>query len=397
MDLDVLIVGAGPAGLCLGNALAGSGLRVTLVDPQDDAELVDPPDDGREIALTIRSRAILESIGMWSLLPDAVSAPLYEARVFDGANTRPLRIAPYPRGSEPLGWMVANHAIRRAAMAALAKHGTAQVLASRRVVDASITDHGASVQLDNGGQLNCRLVVLADSRHSAMRRRLGIGSSQRDFGRSMLVFRMRIQHPQPGCAWEWFDHGQTLALLPLHDDLASVVLTLPQQVVDQLQSLPDDAFEAQMQTRFHDRLGQMKLMSARHAYPLVGVYAHRFSARRLALVGDAAVGMHPVTAHGFNLGLAGVADLAKRLVSATREGADIGATDRLARYARMHHLRCLPLYLCTQGIVDLYTAETRPTHWLRRGLLDAAATLPGIRQTLGALLTDRSRAHISVN
>ena len=384
---DVLIVGAGPAGLALAAALRGSGLTVTLVEAQAQAALADPPDDGREIALTQRSRTLLEASGIWQRLHATHIVPVREARVFNGADLRPLRVQPR-NSAAPLGWMVPNHAIRRAAWQVVQNDAHTRVIAGQRVIAAHTNVATATITLDDGRTLHARLLVLADSRHSATRRLLGIGAYQRDFGRSMLVCRMRLARPQPGQAWEWFDHDQTLALLPLHQDLASVVLTLPQQVASELSTQPVPDFEQAVRARFHDRLGAMQLQGERHTYPLLGVYAQRFSAHRLVLIGDAAVGMHPVTAHGFNLGLAGAAHLAALLRAVPAGGTEIGTASLLARYARAHHARCLPMYLGTQGIVDLYTREHAPARWARHILLQGAARVPGFRQALGAFLAD---------
>lgn len=386
MDFDVLIVGAGPAGLAMANGLAGSGLRVALVEPQTSTQLSAPDYDGREIALTRHSVALLGAQDVWSRIAIEHRAPLHEALVFDGADTVPLQVRAASGDAQPLGWLASNHAIRRASWEALQASHAATVLDGCRVQDVRLDAARAEVVLNDGRRLCSRLLIAADSRHSQTRRAVGIGAHMRDFGRSMLVCRMRLEQPCPGQAWEWFDHDQTLALLPLHADQASVVLTLPQMQIAPLLEMPVTDFDAQMQLRFHGRVGAMHLTSTRHAYALVGVYARRFSTTRFALLGDAAVGMHPVTAHGFNLGLAGAAHLAALLRNAAARGADIGAATLLARYARAHHARCLPLYLATQGIVDLYTRERAPAHIARHALLRAAARVPGFRQGLGALL-----------
>lgn len=390
MDYDVLIVGAGPAGLCLANGLASSGLRVGLVEPQAATQLANPPYDGREIALTRQSVERLKRLDLWSRIDAEFCIPLRQAYVFDGADERPLVVQP-PDGHavQPLGWLVSNHAIRRAAWDAMRARSQTQVIDKRRVSEVRLEREHAEVVLDDGLQLRSRLLVAADSRYSQTRRAVGIGAHMRDFGRSMLVCRMRLQRPQHGHAWEWFDHHQTLALLSLNDNQASVVLTLPQQQIESLLKTDTSDFEAEMRRRFHHRLGQMQLTSSRHAYPLVGVYARRFSKARFALMGDAAVGMHPVTAHGFNLGLTGATDLAELIGDAAARGVDIGDASLLARYARAHHARSLPLYLTTQGIVDLYTSEQAPARAARRLLLQASMRLPGFRQGLGLLLAGR--------
>jgi 2-polyprenyl-6-methoxyphenol hydroxylase-like FAD-dependent oxidoreductase len=140
-----------------------------------------------------------------------------------------------------------------------------------------------------------------------------------------------MTHEQPHfeTAWEWFDHGQTLALLPMNPcpqtglPRSSIVLTLPSQELQPLMDLPEDAFNAAMAQRFSHQLGTMRLSSTRHAYPLVGVWSRRLVAQRFAVVGDAAVGMHPVTAHGFNLGLRSIDTLSHALIPAHQKGQDI--------------------------------------------------------------------------
>lgn len=385
MRVDVAVVGGGPAGLCLAGALANVGLEVAVLERQSLLALAEPADDGREIALTKASRERLERLGVWSRIDPGAIHPLRAARVMDGRGARPMEIAAPEHGV--LGHLVGNAQIRRAAFEAATRHPSVQLLNHADVQDIAV--EGSGVRLHGAGDLSvlARLAVAADSRFSAMRRLLGIGARMRDFGRSMLVCRMTHAQPHRQTAWEWFGYGQTLALLPLAEGESSVVLTLPHHLAQSMQDLPPEDFARAMQERFDHRLGAMRLLGERHVYPLVGTYARRFVAPRCALVGDAAVGMHPVTAHGFNFGLQSAETLAAHLRAALQSGRDIGSPQVLAAYEQAHRRATVPLYLATGLIASLYTDDRPPARLLRGALLGAAGRVPLFRRLVAAHLT----------
>ncbi len=386
IDVDVLIGGAGPAGLFMARALAGSGLRVVVADPQRAAALAAPADDGREIALNQRSLRILRELGAWERIGDADRAPLRAARVMDRDLSATLRFDPAERGA--LGMLVSNHALRRAAWDSVQGQDGLELWLEQRVVELQPQPDAmhATLQHADGTRrgVRARLAIAADTRFSQLRRMMGIGAEQFDFGKSMLVCRMRHQKAHESTAWEWFGLQQTLALLPLAPNQGSVVLTLPPLEMQAMQQLDADAFARDIERRFDHRLGAMELIGERFVYPLVGVYAQRFSAARFALLGDAAVGMHPVTAHGMNFGLLGVELLAAEL----RATGDIGEPERLARYARRLRLSTRPLYLATEAIVRLYTDARPPALALRGMALRAAQALTPLRTAVARNLLD---------
>jgi ubiquinone biosynthesis UbiH/UbiF/VisC/COQ6 family hydroxylase len=230
------------------------------------------------------------------------------------------------------------------------------------------------------------LVVAADTRFSETRRAIGIPARHRDFGKTMMVCRMTHEVPHEGIATEWFAHQQTLAVLPLNGNRSSIVLTLRHVEIEAIRRLPPAEFALEMERRFLSRLGRMTLDSERFAYPLVGVYPSRFVSTRYAAIGDAAVGMHPVTAHGFNLGLIGEDTLSRLLIEASTRGEDIGAQGLLDRYDRSHRQATLPLYLATNAIVGLYTAESPPARALRSALLGVARLAKPVSSVLSGLL-----------
>jgi 2-polyprenyl-6-methoxyphenol hydroxylase-like FAD-dependent oxidoreductase len=203
----------------------------------------------------------------------------------------------------------------------------------------------------------------------------------------MMVCRMNHERPHHHVALEWFDYGQTLALLPLVEHQSSVVVTLPPMDIQGLMVAPDTEFATAMENRFQRRLGNMSLASTRHAYPLVGVYSRRFVGERFALIGDAAVGMHPVTAHGFNFGLLGQDLLGRAIRRAQADHVDIGGPRHLGQYAGDLRRATRPLYLATSAIVRLYTDDSRPGRFLRRAALSAGAVLPPLQRALVHSLT----------
>jgi len=216
---------------------------------------------------------------------------------------------------------------------------------------------------------------------------MGIAARHVDYGKTMLVCRMALELPHHQQAWEWFAHRQTLALLPLNGNRASIVLTLPHAQIQCTLALPAGEFDREMQDRFLGRLGRMTLESERHAYPLVGVYPDRTVANRFATVGDASVGMHPVTAHGFNLGLLGQYTLSRMIAGAVRRGGDIGSSFLLHRYEFAHRRASLPLYLGTNAIVRLYTDESPPARVARSALLRIASRFPPVSAGLSRFLS----------
>ncbi|PJI95299.1 ubiquinone biosynthesis UbiH/UbiF/VisC/COQ6 family hydroxylase [Acidovorax sp. 69] len=412
---DVLIVGAGPAGLSLAISLAQAGFTATVVEQQSDRALAAPAPDGREIALTHPSRDTLQRLSSWALLADHEVGTIREAQVHDGPlghhGALQLNTQGRPAGAAPgaLGFIVPNHALRRTAYAVAVRTPGVQLITSAQVTRvATLASHAEldHVPASPAGahsavgapphRLTAPLLVAADSRFSATRRQLGMGAQMTDFGRTVIVCRMRHALPHGGVAHECFGYERTLAVLPLPDDpqygfpLCSVVVTAGAADAAALMAQSPDAFAAQVQAQFNDQLGAMVLVGDRHAYPLVAVYAQRFAAHRCALLGDAAVGMHPVTAHGYNLGLAGVERLTAALVSARQRGQDTGSADALAPYAQGHHRHAWPIYQGTNAIVRLYTDARPVPRLLRQLVLQGARHLPPLQAAIVGQLTGQA-------
>jgi ubiquinone biosynthesis UbiH/UbiF/VisC/COQ6 family hydroxylase len=211
-----------------------------------------------------------------------------------------------------------------------------------------------------------------------------------DFGRVCIVCRMEHQRPHEGIAFECFHYGRTLAVLPLTSHRSSIVVTAPMHQRDSMIKMSDASFSADIRHRFDSRYGDMKLVSERFAYPLVGVHASKFYAKRFALIGDAAVGMHPVTAHGYNLGLSGQEILANEIISAAARQRDIGAMQLLERYQRKHMRTTKPMFHATNEIVKFFTDDRVPAKLARKVALRLANRIPPIKGLIRNKLTETS-------
>ncbi|WP_037587827.1 5-demethoxyubiquinol-8 5-hydroxylase UbiM [Stenoxybacter acetivorans] len=391
LDTDILIVGAGPAGLSFARAVAPCGMRVTLVEKSSEAELANPPYDGREIALTHRSKAFMEELGMWQSVAEDEIYKLKDARVVNGQSDYELYF-PQPstalgKPTDTLGYLISNHNIRKAAYQAIKSWQNVALICEKGVREVHTNAQGARAVLDDGSEIHARLLIAADSRFSHTRRQLGISADMHDFGRTVIVFRMRHTLSNHHSAFECFHYGRTLALLPLEEYLTNCVITIDSDKADSVLKLSPEALASDVIRQLNGRLGEMTLDSTIHAYPLVGVHANAFYAVRSALIGDAAVGMHPVTAHGFNLGLESAHILSRLVNEAAEEGRDIGSNGLLARYQREHMLHTRPLYHGTNVMVKLFTNEAPPAKVLRSAILRLSNHFPPIKHLISKQLT----------
>ncbi len=385
MRRTIIIAGAGPAGLSLARGLAQSRHQVILIEPQSQDALADPAADGREIALTLRSCAILRDMDVWQTIPPDEAYPLRQARVRNGGSPFALSIGS-ERG-DALGQLVSNHLIRRALFQSVSAQPNVSFRCGRKLANVIRSATGVTVELDNGEVLTGDLLVAADSRFSHTRSQLGIEAKVERFGHTMLVARIAHEAPHHGAALEWFDNGRTIALLPLAEGVSSLVLTLPDDQARRLCAMDDARIENAFADYLRGELGAIGLMTRPHAYPLAMTFSRRFAATRAVLIGDTAVGMHPVTAHGFNFGLLG----ANRLAKALAQAEDPGAALLLRRWALRHRLATLPLYQATLQLVRLYTDDRRAAAPLRSTVLRIGA-FPPISRMMGRLLSEGAAA-----
>ena len=391
MNYDIAIVGAGPAGLSFARSLADTGLRIAVVDRQSELAFAEPEFDGRDIALTHLSVQILGELGVWARLADDDRSPIKAARVLDGQSPYVMSIGTGDTQPGVLGYLVSNHILRRALFEEVRCFDNIDIHTDIAVTSVATDDMRAAVGLSDGRSMESRLLVAADSRFSETRRMLGISASMYDFGRVCIVCRMEHERRHEGIAYECFQYGRTLAVLPLTGNRCSIVVTAPMSQRDSLMTMHAEQFGEDIRARFGGRYGDMRLISERHAYPLVAVHASKFVAKRAALLGDAAVGMHPVTAHGFNLGLSGQQLLAKEIRSAVARRSSIAASSLLGRYERKHMLSTRLMFHGTNEIVRLFTDE-RPLAKLARTLtLRVANRLPPIKRVIRNKLTEIPR------
>lgn len=391
MDTDIIIVGGGPAGLAFARQFKDSSLRVTVIEKALLETLQNPPYDGREIALTHRSREIMQTLGMWQRIPENEIYRLRDAKVFNGHSDYTLHF-PEPsraRGgpTDRLGNLISNHNIRRAAYEEAADCPNVTLRCGVGVKSVQTDKNRAQVELEDGEILTARLLVAADSRFSQTRRQLGIAADMHDFGRTVIVFRTKHSISNQHTASECFFYGRTLALLPLEEHLTNCVITIANTKAHELLDLSPEAMTKEVQKMLGGRLGDMEIAGSVHTYPLVGVHADKFYGVRSALVGDAAVGMHPVTAHGYNLGLESADILAKLVLQAAARGKDIAASELLELYSFKHQLHTRPLYHGTNAMVTFFTTETAPVKALRGAVLRISNNLPPLKKLISKQLT----------
>ena len=388
MNSDIIVVGAGPAALSLARSMKSSSLSVRLLEQAPEQAISKAKFDGRDIALTHASKSLLEQLGVWQNLDPAQVHPIRKASVVDGESSQPLEFDCQRRQYQALGFIVSNHLIKQALFEKVTTQDNVDIEFDCKVVGITKTDDGYRISLDDGRSYSTPLLVAADSRFSSTRSQAGIAADINDFARTAIVCRMQHQPRHEATAFECFHYGHTLAILPLGPEESSVVVTANTDYANRLLAFDEAQFCQFVVKKFGDQLGDMTLSSERFSYPLVGVHARRFVGENFALIGDAAVGMHPVTAHGFNLGLSSAHLLAKQITAALKNHRPYYTEQALKGYQKKHILETRVMYYGTNGIVKLFTDDKLPGRLARKVALGLSRGFPPIKWAIERKLTD---------
>ncbi len=388
---DIVIIGSGPAGLSFACSMRESGVKVLVVERSELDAIAHPKEDGREIALTHLSLKILKKLGVWGLIDGSRVAPLREAKVFDGDSPSLLNFKPDQKNIDALGYLAPNYLIRQALYDRVKDADNIEIKTGISVSDVEQYQDSAKVVLDNGESVEAKLVVAADSRFSDIRRKVGIPTLMKDFSKVMIVTKMNHEKSHNNVALECFDYGKTLALLPMVGNASSVVLTVKTNDSQKMLDMSNKEFNGFVTEFFKGEFGQMTQDGVRHSYPLIGTHAQTFITDRFALIGDASVGMHPVTAHGFNLGLRGQDILAKLVKEALEHGQDIGSESLLKLYEKKHINLTRLMFFGTNGIVALFTNDAPVIKQVRKLVLKFAEHFPPIKYLISHHLTEANK------
>ncbi|HEX7947672.1 MAG TPA: UbiH/UbiF/VisC/COQ6 family ubiquinone biosynthesis hydroxylase [Phenylobacterium sp.] len=367
---DVIIAGAGIAGATLALALARAGLTPVLLDPVVFDDQVAPTFDGRASAIAYAAYRQWRALGLADSL-DPHAQRIEQILVTDGTTPGAASRGASPfflrfdsaeiadrSDGEPLGYLLENRHIR----AALAK--------------AAFAGRAAQVTLADGRVLTAPLAVGAEGRGSVIRTEAGIGAIGWDYPQTGVVATVRMERPHEGVAHEYFLPGGPFAILPLTDNRASLVWTESTRRGAALKTARPEIFQAHLERRFGDFLGEITVEGPIFTYPLSLQLAERFVAPRVALLGDAAHGVHPIAGQGLNLGLKGAAALAEVLVDALRLGEDIGSEVVLERYAAWRRFDTVTLSAGMDAFVRLFSNDN-PLLRLARGAGMAAVNRIG--------------------
>ncbi|MFN7223818.1 MAG: FAD-dependent monooxygenase [Paracoccaceae bacterium] len=384
-DSEILIAGGGLNGPALALALAKSGLSVTVVDARPAPARAEVGFDGRAYALAIASKRLLSVIDVWPKVATRVQ-PILQIKASDGVagqGAAPFFLhfdsAEIEEG--PMGFMLEDRHLYRAFLDTMAETPGITLLSGETVVAQQVDGQGVTVTLASGKTLSARLLVGCDGRGSGTAQRAGIARVGWGYGQTALVTAVWHEKDHQGIAQQFFMSSGPLAILPLAGGHhSSIVWSETEGAAAAIQALDDDRYLEVLRPRFGAFLGEIALAGARFTYPLSLSLAQSFIAPRLALVGDAAHGVHPIAGQGLNLGLRDVGALAEVLVGASRRGEDIGAADVLERYQRWRRFDSTVLALGMDTVNRLFS-NNNPVLRMARDLgLGAVNAVPGLRR-----------------
>ena len=368
-EADVLIVGGGHAGLLLGSALAAAGVPVKLVERQPVQSILEARSDGRTLALLAGSVAIARRLGAWSFV-EPHTAAIEQVEVVDVTGGGHVHYDSDAHGSAPFGAGVEHTDLRRGLLRAYLSHaGEAAVLAGE-VADMRRVGPAMCVTLSDGRVIETRLVVGADGRGSRVRELAGIGVDRWSYDQQALTMILRHDRPHHGTVREWLRRGGPLATLPLPGRRTGITWVERAVEARQLAALPPAELLAAFTAATAGALGQIEIDSGPTAYPLGAQHARQYVAPRVALVGDAAHGVHPIHAQGFNMG---VADVGAWSISGERRarGLDLGSGEALLPFARARRTDNTQRLWLTDGLVRIFTADLAPLRAARSLALTA--------------------------
>ncbi len=376
---DVLIVGGGLAGLTLAAALGGAGLEVTVAERASLDATVDPGFDGRVTAIAYTAWRMFEAIGIWPHM-EAHAQPILDIRVTDGAAPVFLNFDHRALGSAPFGYLVENRHIRLGLLRALQDLGSVKLQYPAAVEGMEAGPGGVEARLAGHGPLRAALVVAADGRKSPLREAAGIRTIGHDYAETGIVTTIEHEKDHGGIAHERFLPAGPFAVLPLTGRRSSLVWSEKHHVAKALLALDEAGFNAEIMKRTEGFLGEVRAVGPRFSYPYAVHVAERVFGDRLALVGDAAHGIHPIAGQGLNLGWRDVAALAELVVDQARLGLDIGSPLLLERYDRWRRIDTLTLAAVTDSLNALFTNDIAPIRLARDAGLAVIDRLPPLKQ-----------------
>ncbi|MGA9412609.1 MAG: FAD-dependent monooxygenase [Roseobacter sp.] len=384
-DSDILIVGGGLNGPALALAVADAGLTVTLVDSLPVAKLENPQFDGRSYALALTSARLLEGIGVWEDLIDHAQ-PMLDIKVTDGrVGEGPSLFFMHFDHAEieegPMGYMVEDRHLRANLLSALNKRENITQLHGETVVDQAPDATGVTVTLASGKTLRAKLLVGCDGRQSGTAQRAGITRTGWDYGQTALVCAVEHALPHNGVAHQFFMPPGPLAILPLTGNRSSIVWSETTAHAQEINALSDENYMNVLRPRFGSFLGDINLVGARFTYPLSLSLANELVRERVALVGDAAHGVHPIAGQGLNAGVRDVAALAEVIIDATRRGEDIGRHAVLARYQEWRRFDNTTLALATDTFNKLFSNDNPLLRAVRDIGMGVVNRLPAARRS----------------
>ncbi|HEX3347654.1 MAG TPA: UbiH/UbiF/VisC/COQ6 family ubiquinone biosynthesis hydroxylase [Acetobacteraceae bacterium] len=397
LDVSVCVVGAGPVGGTLACRLAAAGVATAVVDRAALPPMEHPDFDGRAYAVAAGSRAVLEAAGLWDALPFP-AGPIASIRVSDGrvgrrASPLFLHFDAHEVGGEAFGWMVEARGLRMALNARMHALPDLHVFAPAAAA-VTRTPEGAVLQVADGPRITCRLVVAAEGRDSPLRNAAGIPVTRIPYDQTGIVCAIAHERPHRGVALEHFLPSGPFARLPMAPtegapNLSAIVWTERTAIAERVLALDDARFAPEIARRLGDHLGAIRLLGRRWRYPLSAMHAHRYVADRLALVGDAAHGIHPIAGQGLNLGFRDIGALAELVIGAN----DPGDQGLLRRYQARRRPDNLMMLAATDALDRLFSNDIRPIR-LARGLGIAAVNRTPplkrlfMRTAMGALGTE---------
>ncbi|CUJ81912.1 2-octaprenyl-6-methoxyphenol hydroxylase [Shimia thalassica] len=384
-DTDILIAGGGLNGPALALGLAQAGFDVTIVDNRPTLARADDNFDGRGYALAVASKRLLTAIGVWDDIAGNAQ-PMNDIKVTDGrAGEGPSPFFLHFDHTEieegPVGFMLEDRFLYRAFMDALGKEKRITQISQDSVIDQAPDATGVTVSLASGRTLRARLLVGCDGRQSGVAQRAGIKRTGWGYGQTALVCAIAHEKPHHGIAHQFFMPPGPLAILPLPGNMCSIVWSETDENAAEIQALSDEDYMAVLQPRFGDFLGKIELAGARFTYPLNLTVANEFVADHVALVGDAAHGMHPIAGQGLNAGLRDVAALVEILQDAKQRGEDLSTINALERYQEWRRFDTHALIAATDLTNKLFSNDNpllRLGRDIGMGLVNAS---PALRRT----------------